>query len=156
MKRPVFPMLLASTIATLLAACGPTDRPCASDTDCLAAEACVLGAEGGRCTSRAPSAGGGSPETEPPSDPPSDPGDDPTEDAGTPDDPSDPVDEPTDPTDPSDPTDPTDPAPGAPRILRHGVVAGAGAARSATFRVTQQISSSPRRVLAGGALEVRN
>lgn len=152
MNRPVFTTLLASTLATLLAACGPAERPCASDTDCLAAEACVLGADGGRCTARTPAAGDGAPETEPPNDP----SDLPTDDAGTPDDPSDPVDDPADPTDPSDPTDPTDPAPGAPRIVRHGVVAGAGAARSATFRITQQISSSPRRVLTGGALEVHN
>ncbi|MCC7070816.1 MAG: hypothetical protein IT383_05805 [Deltaproteobacteria bacterium] len=118
-------LALTAALVALAPACAPAERSCASSGDCLSDEACVLSAEGGRCLPSRPVAGE-----------PADPGQDP----------SDPV---------TPPDDPSDPVRGSVRVREHGVVAGAGAARSASFHVVQRLASSPRQALASATVEVR-
>lgn len=138
------PTSLLAALALCLSACAPTERTCASDTDCLVAEACVLGADGGRCTVRSPADPTAAPSPVQPDAPADEPGA-PGEPSGEPAPPSD---------DPATPTDPVEPTPGAPRITSHGVAAGAGAAHSASYRVTHRLTATPRRTLVGSTLEV--
>lgn len=143
-------LLLIAAVTALAAACPSGERPCASNADCLASEACVADAEGGRCLPRsAPDA-----VTSPPADAPSEPIEGPP-DAGV--EPSDPdPSDPADPVDPVDPADPVDPDASAPRLVTHALTAGAGAAHGTTFRITHRITAAPTRTLTGSALEVRN
>lgn len=127
-------LALAAVVSALALACAPAERTCASSGDCLTGETCVLNAEGGRCLASSP---GGVIA------PPVDAGSDPTDD---------PSDDPTDPNDPETPPD--DPATDAASVTAHGLVAAAGNARSATFRVVQHLSTSPRQALSGPSLEV--
>lgn len=118
--------------------CETSAPPCATNADCTLGEACVLREDGGRCEVRAaandpaPVAGN---HADVPGD---DPNDGPSEVPSTP---------------------PDDPPAGdvTPRLVSHtSAASAAGAARSASFRITQRIAASPGRALLGGAMEVRD